>query len=807
MSTVDESLAKLGQSKIFTKLDAKSGFWQIPLCQESKLLTTFITPFGRYCFNRLPFGISSAPEIFQRIMSEILLDLDGVICHMDDILIHAADQAIHDQRVRAVLTRLQEAGLTLNEKCEFSKTSIKFLGHIIDANGIHADPKKIEAVKNFPAPTTVTELQRFMGMVNQLAKFIPSLAETNAPLRHLLHKDAVWVWDQPQQTAFQKVKDLLISRAVLAHYDPRRETIIAADASATGIGAVLLQIQHDGSRRPVCFISRSLSDAEKNYAVIEKEALAATWACERFNDYVMGLNFTLETDHKPLVPLFGTKELHKMPPRIQRFRLRLMRYNPKVVHVSGKDQITADALSRAPVADPDDSDLDLIENVAALASQTVSILPATTRKLQEIRDSQKADEELHQVREYCTIGWPVYMPENPLFKQYWLNREHLTIIDDLLLFDDRLVIPRCLRLDILGRLHEGHLGITKCQALARTSVWWPYIASEVEEMVNKCTTCAIHRPEKKEPLLPSSFPERPWERVGMDFLTLHGKVYLSIVDYYSRWVETKLLKSESSAETINQIKSVFAVHGIPDVVVSDNGPQFSSNEFTSFAASYGFTHVTSSPKYPQSNGEAERAVQTVKLLLKKNKDPYLALLMYRSTPLQNGLSPSQLLMGRKLKTLVPVLPNTLKPQTPDHDSVKAKETASKEKQRQTFDRRHAAKDLPSLQPGDSVWVRDMKRSGEVVAKATSPRSYIIRTEKGTIRRNRSAMVSTPADGNNQLSTPKASQTPQQPTPDAQPTSPAVLRSSLPQPSLTPNPGSAPCTRSGRPVVKPNRLDL
>ncbi|KAK7099066.1 hypothetical protein V1264_003259 [Littorina saxatilis] len=328
-------------------------------------------------------------------------------------------------------------------------------------------------------------------------------------------------------------------------------------------------------------------------------------------------------------------------------------------------------------------------------------------------------------------------------------------------------------------------------------------------MVNKCTTCAIHRPEKKEPLLPSSFPERPWERVGMDFLTLHGKVYLSIVDYYSRWVETKLLKSESSAETINQIKSVFAVHGIPDVVVSDNGPQFSSNEFTSFAASYMFTHVTSSPKYPQSNGEAERAVQTVKLLLKKNKDPYmyLALLMYRSTPLQNGLSPSELLMGRKLKTLVPVLPNTLKPQTPDHDSVKAKETASKEKQRQTFDRRHAAKDLPSLQPGDSVWVRDMKRSGEVVAKATSPRSYIIRTEKGTIRRNRSAMVSTPADGNNQLSTPKASQTPQQPTPDAQPTSPAVLRSSLPQPSLTPNPGSAPCTRSGRPVVKPNRLDL
>ena len=161
-------------------------------------------------------------------------------------------------------------------------------------------------------------------MMNQPAKFIPSLADSNAPLRHLLRKGTAWVWDQPQQSAFEQIKELLASPPVLAHYDPKRPTVIAADASNTGIRAVLLQTQGDGSRWPVYFISRSLSDAEKNYAVIEKEALAATWACERFSDYVLGLDFTEETDHKPLVPLHGTAELHKMPPRIQRFRLLLM---------------------------------------------------------------------------------------------------------------------------------------------------------------------------------------------------------------------------------------------------------------------------------------------------------------------------------------------------------------------------------------------------------------------------------------------------------------------------------------------------
>ena len=240
MSLVDESLAKLGNSKIFSKL------WQLPLDEESRLLTTIVTLSRRYCFIRLPFGISSAPEIFQRTLSRILEDLEGTICQMDDILEHGIDQPVHDRHLRAVLRRLQEAGLTLNDKCEFSKPSIKFLAHIIDGSGLHADPEKTSAIAQFPEPSDVHGLQRFMGMVNYLCKFIPRLADLTEPLRQLLRKDSTWVQEEPQQQAFQQFKGALVSPGVLAHYDPNRPTIISADASSTGIGAVLIQIQENG---------------------------------------------------------------------------------------------------------------------------------------------------------------------------------------------------------------------------------------------------------------------------------------------------------------------------------------------------------------------------------------------------------------------------------------------------------------------------------------------------------------------------------------------------------------------------------
>ena len=807
MASVDESLAKLSGSKVFSKLDARSGYWQIPLDEQSRLLTTFITPFGRFCMNRLPFGICSASEIFQRMMTETLEGLEGIVCHQDDVLIHAPDDAAHDQIVRAAMARIKDAGLTLNEKCEFSQKSVKFLGHIIDADGIRPDPEKVEAITHYPAPTNITELQRFFGMVNFLGKFIPGMAHKTEPLRQLLRKDVTWTWDTQQETAFQEVKNLLSSDTALAHYSPHHKTWVAADASNAGIGAVLMQEQ-DGKRRPVVFASRSLTEAEKNYAVIEKEALAATWAVERFSQFLLGMDFIIETDHKPLIPLLSSKEIACMPPRIQRFRLRLMRFSPTVEYVPGKQQVTADALSRAPVGTPTKSDVDFVGETAEMERQAIGALPASTGKLESVRLAQRNDPVLCDVREYINRGWPAYLPSNPIMQPYWQDRHRLTIVGDLLLYDDRLVIPQSMRMEMLERLHEGHLGITKCRGLATSSMWWPGIGAAIGEMVSRCTACAKHRPVCLEPLLPSEFPKRPWERLAMDLFEFDGQTFLLVVDYYSRWIEVKHMPTQTSKRVIRRLKAIMSIHGIPEVVVSDNGPQFASEEFSQFARAYGFTLVTSSPRYPQSNGMAERAVQTVKRLWKKAKDPYLALLLYRNSPLQNGYSPAQLLMSRRLNTRLPTPPSALEPAIPDHAAVRASETASKEMQRQNFNKRHAARLAPKFQPGDHVHIRDLDRPGLIVERHASPRSYLVKTEQGTFRRNNRHLAATPAETENPTAT-SAMTTPARPsTPKTALTTPgnATATSSAAPSSSQPVSVSVP-RRSGRVIIKPTKLDL
>ena len=260
---VDDTLAQLAEAKLFSKLDANSGFWQIPLSPTSRLLTTFITPTGRYCFNKLPFGIASAPEHFQKRMSNILSDLTGVVCQMDDVLVFGRNRAEHDACLLAALQKIENAGATLNkEKCKFSKTSIKFLGHLIDQTGIRADLEKTAAIRNMRAPTTVPELRHFVGMVNQLGKFTPHLAHLTQPLRELLSKNTAWVWGPSQTKAFSLVKEEQSKPTTLALYDPKVPTKISADASSYGLGAVLMQ-KHASEWRPVAFTSRSMSETEK----------------------------------------------------------------------------------------------------------------------------------------------------------------------------------------------------------------------------------------------------------------------------------------------------------------------------------------------------------------------------------------------------------------------------------------------------------------------------------------------------------------------------------------------------------------
>ena len=392
LPTFEELTGKLAGAKVFTKLDAASGFYQIPLDASAQAATTFITPFGRYQYHRLPMGVSLAPEIYQRKMNELLGDLDGVICSMDDVLVFGPDQASHDKRLRDVLERISKSGLKLNKaKCSFRQEEVTFLGHVLTGQGIKISPAKVEAVKKLEAPENVAELRKMLGMINYLTKFVPNAQDVLQPLNVLLQADVAWTWDKPQEDAFQKAKKLLSEAPVLAYFDCSKPTMVSADASSYGIGGVLLQ-KHGALWRPVAYCSRMLTSVERRWAQIEKECLAAVWACERFHCFVCGIEFELATDHRPLVSLINKKDLSETPLRCQRLLMRFARYAPTAVYVPGRKLVVADLLSRKPLQGQ--SDGNLLNDVAAHVEYVTLVLPASSSMLSTIRQKQEEDDQI-----------------------------------------------------------------------------------------------------------------------------------------------------------------------------------------------------------------------------------------------------------------------------------------------------------------------------------------------------------------------------------------------------------------------------
>ena len=425
-----------------------------------------------------------------------------------------------------------------------------------------------------------------------------------------------------------------------------------------------------------------------------------------------------------------------------------MRFNIKDVrHTPGKLHYTADTLSRKipegtvqPTVDEDE--------MKAYVSSVIDALPASNPKLKEIQKAQDEDEICKEVKKYCKDQWPDKDHVTPAVKPYWSVQGELTIVDGLLLKGTRLVIPSSLQRHTLNQIHEGHQGINKCRERAKISVWWLGLSAQIKVMVEDCTTCSKHRQQHPEPLMPTPLPERPWQLIATDLFILEKVTYLLVVDYYSRYVEVVALpKSTSSLKIIQALKTIFARHGIPDEVRSDNGPQYHSDEFAQFAKDWGFQHSTSSPWYPQANGEVERAVKTVKDILKKEQDPTKALLAYRSTPLASGYSPAELLMGRKIKSTIPIIPRHLIPKLPNQELFKEKEEVYRSKQKKNFDNRHKAQQLKHLPSGATVYITDMDCTGTVIRPSKKPRSYLVDTPTTVVRRNRVQLRNIPIDTN------------------------------------------------------------
>ena len=732
--TMQEIASEFAGKTVFSTLDLKDGYWQVQLDEKSSLLCTFNTPFGRYRFTRMPFGIKSASEVFQKKNEEAFSGINGIHIVADDIIIAAVNIEEHDQILKQVLERAKEKNIKFNfDKLQLRVSEVRYLGTMVTPEGIKPDPMKVSAIVEMASPTDKAGIRRLLGMINFLAAHIPNVSTITAPLRSLLKSDILFTWGPEQAKALTNIKEVLSTAPVLSYFDPTVTSTIQADASQHGLGACLLQ-----KGKPIAYASRSLNPAECNYAQIEKELLAIVFACQKFHQYIYGFETKVQSDQKPLESIVH-KPLYKVSPRLQRMLLKLQNYDLSIRYVKGKDLHIADTLSRAYLTNLDDStqSKDLEFAIHAM----IENLPVSEEKRSQLQVATATDHQLQQLLALMRSGWPEDVSNVPIsLREYWKIRHNLCCAENLIFMNNRIVIPSTMRQEILKCIHEGHMGIEKCKARARVCVYWPAMYEAIENEVRKCPVCNKYgKGNQKEPMIPHDIPNRPWEKLGADYFSFAGNDYLLVVDYFSKYPEVVRVNSKTAEATINKMKQIFSRHGIPNTLVADNMP-FNSKAFRQFAKEWDFSVVTSSPNYAQSNGLAERNVQTIKTLLKKAKegmkDEQLALLEFRNTPI-TGLqeSPAQLLMSRRLRSTLPMIVPMLQP----HVSANTK---SKLKLRQNIQKKHydkTAKNLPTLQPDDVVQYQG-KQSWEpavVLSHHPAPRSYNIKTADGTLlRRNR-----------------------------------------------------------------------
>ena len=743
LPTIEEVATRMAGAKVFSILDVKQGFWHIGLDSASSLATTFNTPFGRFRWCRMPFGISSAPEVFQRRMHQVIEGLDGVEVIADDFLVYGRgatrEQAIrdHDKHLEKFLQRCEQHNLVLNsDKLKFRLAEVPFIGHVLTADGVRPSAERVRAVTEMPVPEDKPGVRRFVGLVQYLSKFMPKLSDMSAPLRQLMKESNSFIWSSTQQKAFDSIKMAMTQLPVLRFYDIKDAVTIQCDASKDGLGAVLLQCG-----QPIAYASRALTPAETRYAQIEKECLAIVFAAERFDHYIYGRdNVEVQSDHQPLETICK-KPLSSAPSRLQRMLLRLQRYNLKVVYKRGTEMIFADTLSRAYFPS-DSSSSKFINHLERVESQ--SDVRQSTQDA--IRQASQEDPVLLGLRQVILDGWPSSKTVVPdAIKAYYNMRDELTFSNGILFKGNRIIVPKSLRKEMLVKGHGGHVGTEGCLRRLRESLFWPGMNAEAKAYMSECDVCkSVQDAPSKEPMIAHDVPRRPWMKVAADICELEGRSLLVVVDYFSNFVEVARLSDITSVSVIRALSEIFARWGAPEILVSDNGRQFASTEFQNFANEWQFHHTTSSPRYPQANGKVENAVRTIKRLFKKcalsGQSEFRALLDWRNTPSEGiGSSPAQRIMGRRCKTTLPMSEALLQPSfCVDGDAIALQ--AQKQQQVKYYNRtcRKARTfktgDVVRMQcPGSKLWT-----PGKCVRKV-APRSFDIDVNGAIYRRNQRHM--------------------------------------------------------------------
>ena len=598
--TIDEILPQLHGKKYFSVVDTKKGYWHVELDDESSLLTTFNTPFGRFRFLRMPFGLWMSQDVFQPKLDECYAGISNVTGIADDIIVSGATIEEHDRAFKEMLEATRKNNISLNSsKMQFRQSKVTFYGHAITDGGIKPTDDKVEAIKNMRTPNSAQEVLSLLGLVTYLTRFSAKLAMLTGPLRELNKKGAHFKWERRHQEALDAVKSELCKSTTLWFYDPNpaTETILQTDASLNGLGAWLRQVDTDGKERIVAMRSRALTAAESRYSNIERECLAVQWGLEKFEYYLLGRHVLIETDHAPLEQIFK-KSIAEAPARLQRLLLQCMRFDVEVRYKPGRTIPVADALSRICTGSSDEkiptakSESFVINTCSQHPANSQSITPARCEinfiegvkhdiSCSTVKEEANKDPVYNMLKAYVHKGWPNSRKECPEdLWDYWNFRCELSLNDGLVTKGDRLIIPQSLRHDVLKKIHMGHQGETKCILLARESVFWPGITNDIKSMVQRCTACAQHQhAQPKMPIQQPDLPTRAWSKLGTDIFEYKGSQFFMIVDYYSRFPVIRRLDNIRATTISSKFTAVLLEYGLPEVIVADYETKYTSEDF------------------------------------------------------------------------------------------------------------------------------------------------------------------------------------------------------------------------------------
>lgn len=652
---VEDLFVEIGGHELYSVIDLTGAFQQLKLSDKSSELVTINTHVGLFQFLRLPFGIKVASAAFQRVIDQILKQFPWAKAYIDDIIVTAHSRAEMEDRLGKLFDALHKCGAKVNlHKCKFFERRIEFLGHVVSREGVFASEKKIEAVVQAKRPQNVKELQSFIGLVTYLHRFVPRLSEKLNPLFELLIKNKQFIWKESQQQSFQAIKDEIAKGKFLTHFSQEKDLKLCTDACDIGIAAVLCH-EDDKGLLPIVFKSRTLSDAEKKYPILHKELLAVVYAVEKFYKYIYGRKIVLYTDHQPLVSIIKAGlALPTAVTRVQRYLLRLNPYDLFPIYKPGKLNVLADFASRFPMAESQ-SDADRDEERRTVRVNCIT--DAQCVNLAKIKLATKNDDLLIKLKECMLTGFPK-KKLSPELRPFLAIRSQLDNFDDVLLCESRVIVPAALRPAVLKMLHEHHLGVVRSKQLARKYFYWPGLNNELEKMVRACKTCMeVDADRLPKVFVPWPAPTRPFERVHLDFFDALSRRFLLLVDAFSRWTEIFPMQKTDASHVVAILRKIFLTFGNPILIVTDNGPPFSSKEFHEFCTSSSIKLIKSPPYHPASNGICERWVQSSKILFKKimgstysENKLFHVLEALRTSPTTEGIIPSHVIFSYRRRT-------------------------------------------------------------------------------------------------------------------------------------------------------------